>query len=116
MNSLHSADLPDKVTVSLLGENGDPLPPAEVPTVKKSADEWLKQLGPERFRILRGSGTEAAFCGNLLDNKKHGVYLCAGCDLPLFSSNAKFNSGTGWPSFFQPFAKDHWALACRVPS
>lgn len=107
MNSLHSAGLPDKVTVSLLGDKGEPLPPAEVATVKKSDEEWLKQLGPQRYRILRASGTEAPFCGTLLDNKKTGVYLCAGCDLPLFASNSKFNSGTGWPSFFQPFAKEN---------
>jgi methionine-R-sulfoxide reductase len=54
-------------------------------------------------------GTERPFCGTLLDNKKQGVYSCAGCGLPLFSSDAKFNSGTGWPSFFQPVALENIA-------
>jgi Conserved domain frequently associated with peptide methionine sulfoxide reductase len=56
---------------------------------------------------LRSEGTEQPFCGTLLDNKKTGIYFCAGCDLPLFSSNAKFHSGTGWPSFFEPFAREN---------
>lgn len=66
-----------------------------------------QKLTDEQRRILLRKGTEPAFCGNLLDNKKQGVYCCALCDLPLFSSDSKFNSGTGWPSFFQPFDKSH---------
>lgn len=81
--------------------------PVETPKVSRTDEEWRAQLTPEQFRVLRHQGTEAPFCGNLLDNKKHGVYLCAGCGLPLFSSNAKFNSGTGWPSFFQPVASEN---------
>ena len=77
--------------------------------MRKSDEEWLKLLGPERFRIFRTQGTERPFCGTLLDNKKTGIYLCAGCDLPLFSSKTKFNSGTGWPSFFAPFARENVA-------
>jgi methionine-R-sulfoxide reductase len=107
MESTLAKDLPNVVTVSLLGPDNTALPPQQVATVKKSDDEWLKQLGPERFRILRSQGTEQPFCGTLLDNKKTGVYLCAGCELPLFASKAKFNSGTGWPSFFTPFAKEN---------
>jgi len=108
MNAASLSDsLPDEVTVSLLGPDNQPLPPQKVPTIKKSDAEWLQQLGPDRYRILRSQGTEIPFCGTLLDNKKKGVYLCAGCGLPLFSSNAKFHSGTGWPSFFQPFAKEN---------
>jgi len=107
MSSSIAADLPAEVTVSLADAQGNPLPAEKVPTVKKSKEEWLQQLGPERFRILRAQGTERPFCGTLLDNKKTGIYLCAGCELPLFSSKAKFNSGTGWPSFFQPFAKEN---------
>ena len=76
--------------------------PIESPKVTYSLEEWKARLTPEQFRVLRNQGTEAPFCGNLLDNKKHGVYRCAGCGLPLFSSNSKFNSGTGWPSFFAP--------------
>ncbi|WP_425617576.1 peptide-methionine (R)-S-oxide reductase MsrB [Anatilimnocola sp. NA78] len=69
--------------------------------------EWKARLSPEQFRVLRNQGTERAFCGTLLDNKQTGVYTCAGCGLPLFSSDAKFNSGTGWPSFFQPVAPEN---------
>ncbi len=102
-----AGDLPAEVTVRLLGPDNNALPPEKVPSVRKSDEEWLKQLGPERFRILRTEGTERPFCGTLLDNKKTGIYFCAGCDLPLFSSKTKFNSGTGWPSFFEPFAREN---------
>jgi hypothetical protein len=101
MKSALTKELPEEVTVSLLGPDYAPLPPQKTATVRKSDAEWLKQLGPERFRILRTQGTEQPFCGTLLDNKKTGIYLCAGCELPLFSSHAKFNSGTGWPGFFR---------------
>jgi methionine-R-sulfoxide reductase len=102
-----AGDLPAEVTVRLLGPDNTPLPAERVPSVKKSDDEWLKQLGRERFHILRAQGTERPFCGTLLDNEKTGVYFCAGCDLPLFSSQTKFHSGTGWPSFFEPFAREN---------
>ena len=102
-----AGDLPVEVTVRLLGPNNTPLPPEKVPSVRKSDEQWLKQLGPERFRILRSQGTERPFCGTLLDNQKTGIYFCAGCDLPLFSSKTKFHSGTGWPSFFEPFAREN---------
>ncbi|HVL39266.1 MAG TPA: peptide-methionine (R)-S-oxide reductase MsrB [Fimbriimonadaceae bacterium] len=68
--------------------------------------EWKKRLTPEQYRILRSQGTEPAFCGVFVDNKKKGIYSCVGCGLDLFRSDAKFDSGTGWPSFFQPVAKD----------
>ncbi|HRI11549.1 MAG TPA: peptide-methionine (R)-S-oxide reductase MsrB [Verrucomicrobiota bacterium] len=77
--------------------------------VVKSDDEWQKQLTPEQYRIARGKGTERAFCGLFYDHKKAGVYTCVCCDLPLFASTAKFDSGTGWPSFFQPFARENVA-------
>lgn len=81
----------------------------DVPPVVKSDAEWRKQLSPEQYYIARGKGTERPFCGTLLDNKRHGVYACICCGLPLFTSQAKFNSGTGWPSFFQPIAEDNVA-------
>ena len=71
----------------------------------KSDEEWKKQLTDEQYRITRGKGTEQAFCGVFYDNHKEGVYHCVCCDLPLFASGAKFDSGTGWPSFFQPVAE-----------
>jgi len=61
--------------------------------------EWKEMLTPEQYRILRGKGTEAPFSGKLVYEKRDGVYRCAACGNPLFSSEAKFDSGTGWPSF-----------------
>ena len=66
-----------------------------------------QRLTPEQFRIVRSAGTERPFCGGLLKNHEEGMYLCVGCGLPLFKSDAKFESGTGWPSFFQPVAKEN---------
>ena len=95
------------VAVQLIGPNGEPGPVVHSPRVVKTDAEWEKQLGPTVYRVLRAKGTEAPFCGNLLDNHKDGVYFCAGCGLPLFASSSKFNSGTGWPSFYRPFAKEN---------
>jgi peptide-methionine (R)-S-oxide reductase len=72
--------------------------------IVKTKEEWQKILTPERFEVLRQEGTEPPFKNALHDNKKPGVYQCAGCELPLFSSDHKFDSGTGWPSFWQPIA------------
>jgi methionine-R-sulfoxide reductase len=92
------------VQVHVLDEAGKLVGPVEMPKVELSEAEWRQRLSPEQFRVLRSSGTERPFCGLLLDNKQAGVYVCAGCGLPLFASDAKFDSGTGWPSFFQPIA------------
>ena len=78
---------------------------ADLPRVQKSDDEWRAQLSPQQFAVARNKGTERPFCGTLLDNKTEGVYSCICCGLPLFSSDSKFNSGTGWPSFFQPIGE-----------
>jgi len=102
-----SENPPSEVTVRLLGPGKSPSAPVTIPSVQKTEAEWLAHLGEARYRILRTAGTEAAFCGTLLDNKKEGIYLCAGCELPLFASDSKFHSGTGWPSFFQPFAPEN---------
>jgi methionine-R-sulfoxide reductase len=97
------------VQVRVIDNTGQLVGPVETGKLALSDDEWRRRLTPEQFRILRSSGTERPFCGTLLDNKKQGVYTCAGCGLPLFTSDAKFNSGTGWPSFFQPIAKENVA-------
>jgi methionine-R-sulfoxide reductase len=105
----HAADLPATVKVRLVQPDGEPGPVQEVPTVRKTDEEWRKQLPDDVFKVLRSSATERPFCGLLLSNKKEGVYFCAGCDLPLFTSRHKFESGTGWPSFNEPFAKENVA-------
>jgi len=70
--------------------------------VVKTDDEWKKLLAPEAYQVLRHEATERAFTNHLHDNKETGIYHCAGCDLPAYSSEHKFDSGTGWPSFWQP--------------
>jgi peptide-methionine (R)-S-oxide reductase len=70
--------------------------------VTKSAEEWRRQLGPEAYRVCREHGTERAFSGAYWNTHDKGVYRCIGCGTPLFSSEHKFDSGTGWPSFWQP--------------
>ncbi len=69
--------------------------------------QWREKLTPAQFYVLRESGTERPFTSPLLKEKRDGVFVCAGCDLPLFSSATKFESGTGWPSFWQPINRDH---------
>lgn len=97
------------VRVNVIGPDGKLTEPVEMARVELSDEEWQERLTPEQFTILRGKGTERPFCGTLLDNKKTGYYVCAGCRLPLFHSNAKFESGTGWPSFFQPVSEENVA-------
>ena len=75
--------------------------------VFKTDAEWKQQLGSEAYNVLREAGTERAFTGKYYNNHDKGVYNCAGCGLPLFSSETKFESGTGWPSFFQPIKASH---------
>jgi peptide methionine sulfoxide reductase msrA/msrB len=104
MNSMNANQ---EVTVRLLNEKGELTPPQKVSKVVKTDAEWKAMLTPEQYRITRGQGTEQAFCGIFHDNKKQGIYLCVGCGLPLFRSDAKFESGTGWPSFFQPVAAEN---------
>ncbi len=70
--------------------------------IKKTDDDWKQELSPEQFRILREKGTERPFANKYNDEKAEGTYECAACGEPLFDSSTKFNSGTGWPSFFQP--------------
>ena len=99
--------------------NMEPLKPTDqdlalVPKVQKSDAEWKKQLTPEQYAILRGHSTERACSSVLLTEHRRGVFHCVGCNAPLFASDAKFESGTGWPSFTKPFipgiittVKDH---------
>ena len=72
--------------------------------INKTPVEWMRELGPTRFQILREAGTEPPFSSPLNREHRQGVFACAGCALPLFSSSTKFDSGTGWPSFYRPLA------------
>jgi methionine-R-sulfoxide reductase len=93
---------PATVRVVVLDETGGLTGPVESPRVVKTDTEWRALLGEESFRIARGKGTERAFCGLYNAKKEPGLYVCVCCGLPLFASDAKFDSGTGWPSFFRP--------------
>ena len=96
-----------KVLVRFIGPDGGTTAPETVDKVVKPDSEWQRLLTQEQYRVTRGKGTEPAFCGGLLKNKEPGVYRCVCCNVPLFSSDTKFESGTGWPSFYQPFAKEN---------
>jgi peptide-methionine (R)-S-oxide reductase len=70
--------------------------------IRKTEEEWQRELTPEQYRVTREQGTERAFTGEYWDTKKEGVYRCVCCGTPLFDSETKFDSGTGWPSFYAP--------------
>ena len=75
--------------------------------MKKSNEDWKESLSEEQYRILRQKNTEQAFSGEYLNNKQPGIYICAGCGNPLFSSENKFDSGSGWPSFYDSIDNTH---------
>jgi peptide-methionine (R)-S-oxide reductase len=83
-------------------QTASPARPAE--KVRRSEAEWRQHLTPEQYHILREKGTERAFTGALVNNHADGVYHCAACNTPLFKSGTKFESGSGWPSFFEPIS------------
>ncbi len=95
--------------VKVFNRQGQLVGPVEVDKVVQTDAEWAAKLTPEQYHVARGKGTERPFCGTLLDNKRHGVYACVCCGLPLFESGSKFHSGTGWPSFFRPIAEENIA-------
>lgn len=107
---------------NIFGKNNkDEVPSAGDFPYKLGDAEWREKLTPEQYRVLRKAGTERAGTSPLNNEKRAGTYHCAGCDWPLFSSDAKFDSGTGWPSFWQPindealgFTTDHVLLYPRT--
>jgi peptide-methionine (R)-S-oxide reductase len=74
--------------------------------IEKTEEEWKKTLTPEQYHVLREKGTERPFTGEYADSHDDGMYRCAGCGNPLFRSDTKYESGSGWPSFYQPIAPD----------
>jgi methionine-R-sulfoxide reductase len=100
------------VNVRLVDQDGRTLPAQPMQKVIKTDAEWRAQLGDgEIYQVTRGKGTERPFCGAFHDHKKPGLYECVCCGLPLFRSDAKFDSGTGWPSFFAPVAAENVVTA-----
>jgi peptide-methionine (R)-S-oxide reductase len=94
---------PETKTNRQISESGYDITPIS----SEERERLAQDLNVEEYKVLINHGTEPAFCGNLTDNKEAGVYACRLCGLPLFSSDSKFNSGTGWASFYQPFDKEH---------
>jgi len=94
---------------ALAGSGAGPVIPAgeKVKKVKLSDAEWKRKLTPQQYHVLREQGTDVPFTGDLLHVKGKGVFVCAGCGLELFRTEQKFESGTGWPSFWAPYAKSH---------
>jgi peptide-methionine (R)-S-oxide reductase len=89
-----------------IGEKMATIATEKIEKIQKSEEEWKRSLSPEKFNILRKEGTEPAFQNKYWDNHEPGTYVCGGCGLPLFRSEDKFNSGTGWPSFTRPIAEN----------
>jgi peptide-methionine (R)-S-oxide reductase len=102
-----SADPSKPVTLIEFSNDGKRLRSVTVPKMVKTEAEWRKQLSPASFNVTRQEGTERAFSGSLLDVHDKGVFRCICCDTAVFDSATKFESGTGWPSFWQPIAKQN---------
>jgi peptide-methionine (R)-S-oxide reductase len=97
--------------VEPLAVASDPAEGSTVERIKRSDEEWREMLTPEQYRILRRKGTEPAHSSPLNEEKREGVFVCAACGLSLYSSEAKYESGTGWPSFHEPVEEGHVATA-----
>lgn len=108
-------DLPPNVTIVEYDAGGKKVDKATVARVVKADAEWRAQLSPISYEVTRHAGTEQAFTGDTWNNHEKGIYRCVCCDLALFSSATKFESGTGWPSFWQPIAREN-VLETRDPS
>ena len=101
------AEMPKDVTVVQFSDDGKKLQKVKVPKVVKTEDEWKKQLSPNAFDITRHADTELAYSGKYWNLHDKGLFRCICCDNALFTSDTKFDSGTGWPSFWEPIAKEN---------
>jgi peptide-methionine (R)-S-oxide reductase len=101
------AAMPKQVNIVEFTDGGERKGTISVPTIQKSDAEWRKQLSADSFEVARHAGTERPFTGELLNVHDKGVFRCICCDTALFSSTTKFDSGTGWPSFWAPIAKEN---------
>ena len=101
------ADLPKTVTIVEFTDGGKRKSKSTVPRIMKSEDEWRKQLSPLAFEVTRHAGTERAYTNENPNNHEKGIFRCICCETALFDSETKFESGTGWPSFWQPIAKEN---------
>ena len=99
------AAAPQEIVIAMFAPSGRSLGTARLPKIVKSDAEWQQSLSPVQYDVTRRAGTEAAFSGNTWNNHADGLYRCICCDTVLFDSRTKFESGTGWPSFWQPIAK-----------
>jgi peptide-methionine (R)-S-oxide reductase len=115
------------ITVTRFGADGEEVGRTTGPRITHTDDEWRRRLGPDAYRVLRQADTEPPFSGALLHENRPGVFRCGGCELDVFGSKAKFDSGTGWPSFWEPIADENinelpdgtlmevrTAVSCRV--
>jgi peptide-methionine (R)-S-oxide reductase len=115
------------ITVTRFSADGEPVGQTTGPRIVHTDEEWQRRLGPDAYRVMRLADTERPFSGALLHENRRGVFRCAGCELDVFSSRTKFDSGTGWPSFWEPVADENinelpdgtlmevrTAVSCRV--
>lgn len=102
-----SAGLPKTVAIVEFSDSGERKSKVSVPRIMKSEAEWKKQLTPESFEVARHAGTERAYTNENPNNHAKGIFRCICCDTALFNSDTKFESGTGWPSFWAPIAKEN---------
>ncbi|PYP92310.1 MAG: peptide-methionine (R)-S-oxide reductase [Candidatus Angelobacter sp. Gp1-AA117] len=101
--------MPNTVKIVEFSDSGERQQTIEAPKVVKSETEWRAELPPNVFEVARHEGTERPFTGEYWDNHEHGLYRCACCGAALFNSETKFESGTGWPSFYAPVAEENVA-------
>jgi peptide-methionine (R)-S-oxide reductase len=98
---------PQEVDIVEFTDSGERKETVHVPKVVKTENEWKQQLSPGTYNVTREDGTEMAFTGEYWNNHEQGIYRCVCCGTALFSSDTKFESGTGWPSFYQPIAEEN---------